>query len=79
MATTDGFRIGDSLAKLQAFYGRRAKLSPGKYDPASQTLTVEPKSTADAPFRVVFVLNAGIVRAIHAGALPQVAYVEGCF
>jgi hypothetical protein len=78
IATTDGFRVGDPLAKLQAAYGTRAHLSPGKYDPASQTLTIDPKSPADAAFRLMFVLRGGIVRTIFAGALPQVAYVEGC-
>jgi hypothetical protein len=31
--TTDGFRVGDPPAKIRQFYGSRARVSPGKYDP----------------------------------------------
>jgi hypothetical protein len=78
LVTTDGFRVGDSLAKIKAFYGPRAHLSPGKYDSHAQTVTIDPKGNADAKFRFVFALRDGVVQTVYAGALPQVAYVEGC-
>ncbi len=78
MRTTDGFRVGDPVAKIEAFYGRRARLAPDKYDPDAQTITILPKGSADAKYRMVFKVQGGTVQAIFAGALPQVAYVERC-
>jgi hypothetical protein len=76
--TTDAFRVGDPRAKIRQFYGSRARVSPGKYDPDDQTLTIEPPAGGNPKFRLVFALRKGIVQTIYAGALPQVAYVEGC-
>ena len=76
--TTDGFRVGDQPGKIRQFYGSRARVSPGKYDPHDQTLTIEPSAGGDPKFRLIFALRKGIVQTICAGALPQVAYVEGC-
>jgi hypothetical protein len=63
---------------VQTFYGSRAHLAAGKYDPALRTLTVDPKDDAGQKYRVIFVLRNDVVQTIYAGALPQVAYVEGC-
>ncbi len=76
--TTDGFRVGDPRLNIERFYGQRARLAPAKYDPKAQTITVLPKGSADAKYRMVFYVKNGTVQAIFSGALPQVAYVEGC-
>ena len=78
IATTDGFRVGDQLAKLKNFYGDRAQIAPDKYDPQAQTVTIVPEGDAAAKYRVVFKVKGARVQAIYAGALPQVEYVEGC-
>jgi hypothetical protein len=77
-ATVDGLRVGDSLAKIRAVYGSRAKAAPAKYAPDGQTVTLAPRGTGEAKYRTVFALRNGVVTAIFAGALPQVLYVEGC-
>jgi hypothetical protein len=74
----DDFRVGDPLANIRQFYGSRARVRPGKYDPHDQTLTIEPPAGGDPKFRLIFALRKGIVQTIYAGALPQVAYVQGC-
>lgn len=78
LATTDGFRVGDAIQRVTAFYGQHAQLAPDKYDPMLQTVTVVPQRAADRKFRLIFKAGGGTIRAIYAGALPQVAYVEGC-
>lgn len=78
LATTDGFRVGDPLAKLRAFYRTRARLAPDKYDPNVATLTLDPASAVDVKYRTIFRIEGGSVSAIYSGALPQVAYVESC-
>ncbi|MGQ0569073.1 MAG: hypothetical protein ACT4P5_06005 [Armatimonadota bacterium] len=76
--TADGFLVGDSALRIETFYGQRARLAPDKYDPKAQTITILPKGSTDAKYRMVFKVKGGTVQAIIAGALPQVAYVEGC-
>ncbi|PZR60888.1 MAG: hypothetical protein DLM53_11085 [Candidatus Eremiobacter antarcticus] len=78
IASVDGFRVGDSGATLLRFYGQRARLSPNKYDPKVEMAVIEPKSSADAKYRMTYSLKNGAVQTIVAGLLPQVAYVEGC-
>lgn len=78
IVTTDGFRVGDPSLKIETFYGQRVHRAPDKYDPKSRTITIGPKGSADAKYRMVFKVKNGTVQAIFAGALPQVAYVEGC-
>lgn len=76
--TTDGFRVGDAVSKIETFYGRRAHRAPDKYDPNVQTVTVGPNGSADSKYRIVFKVRSGTVNAIFAGVLPQIEYVEGC-
>jgi hypothetical protein len=76
--TTDGFEVGDPTSKIVTFYGQRANQSPDKYDPKAQTITVLPKDTLDAKYRMIFNIKDGAVQSIFAGVLPQVQYVEGC-
>lgn len=79
IGTTDGFRVGDPVAKLGSFYGSRAQTSPDKYDPHASTLAILPKAGAsDAPQRLVYKIKGGKVYKIIAGLRPQVDYVEGC-
>jgi hypothetical protein len=78
LATTDGFRVGDPMPKVIAFYGHRAQIAPDKYDPAAQTIAISAKPGADPRFRMLFKARAGVVRAIFAGVAPQIDYVEGC-
>jgi hypothetical protein len=78
IATVHGFRVGDPSAKVEAFYGRMAQRAPDKYDPAARTITIGPTGIGGATLRTVFKVKNGAVFAIFAGALPQVAYVEGC-
>ncbi len=78
LRTTDGFQVGDARAKIEAFYGSRARAVPEKYDLSAQRITILPKGPADAKFRMAFIVRGGTVQAIIAGALPQVTYVEGC-
>lgn len=78
IAAVDGLRVGDSRAKLLAFYGKRARLAPDKYDPKTDTAVIEPRSSVDAKYRMIYSVKNGAVQAIFAGLLPQVAYVEGC-
>lgn len=76
--TTDGFRVGDPVSKIETFYGARASAAPDKYDPHAQTVTIAPKSGAESKYRMVFNVKGATVQSIFAGALPQVQYVEGC-
>ncbi len=76
--TIHGFRVGDLALKINTFYGKRARPAPDKYDPHVQMITIAPQGVADAKYRMVFRVKSGTVQAIIAGALPQVAYVEGC-
>ena len=78
LPTTDGLRIGDPVARAIAFYGSRAHVAPDKYDPAVKTMTIDPPPAGDSKYRMIFKVSAGVLRTIYAGALPQVAYVEGC-
>lgn len=78
ISTSEGFRVGDPIAKVKNFFGQRAQVAPDKYDPQAQTVTIAPKGGADAKYRMVFKVKNATVQAIYAGALPQVEYVEGC-
>ena len=78
IATTDGFKVGDSATKLTTFYGSRAVASPDKYDPHAQTIAIAPKAGAGAGHRLTYKVEGGTVSAIVAGLQPQVDYVEGC-
>ena len=78
MQTVDGFRVGDSVAKVREFYGTRAQVFPAKYDPGAQVIEVAPRGADAAKFRTVFSGKNGVVREIIAGALPQVLWVERC-
>ncbi len=78
IASVDALRVGDSRAKLLTFYGKRARLSPDKYDPKTETAVIEPSNSADAKYRMIYSVKNGAVHAIFAGLLPQIAYVEGC-
>lgn len=78
IATVDGFRVGEPIARAIAFYGTRAHVSAGKYDPTARTVTIDPPTSADRIFRTVFHARSSAIDLIVSGALPQVAYVEGC-
>jgi hypothetical protein len=53
IASIDGFRVGDSRAKLLGYYGKRARLSPDRYDRKTERATIDPKSSADAQYRMI--------------------------
>ena len=78
IASTDGFRVGDPLAKVVDFYGTRVTVTPAKYDPAGKTVTVAPKAGADDKSRFVFEVKDGKIHRMISGLMPQVSYVEGC-
>ncbi len=78
IATTDGFKVGEPVSKLMAFFGARAQTSPDKYDPQVKTITVAPKEGHDARGRTVYKVKHGTISKIIAGLRPQVGYVEGC-
>lgn len=76
--TTDGFRVGDTAAAIERFYGSRASVNPDKYDPAVREIEVVPTGSSAAKYRTIFRTKNGTVFQIRAGALPQVHYVERC-
>ncbi len=78
IGTTDDIRIGDSASKVLKLYGGRAHSSTDKYDPHARVIIVDNKSASDAKRKMVFKVNAGKVRSIYAGLVPQINYVEGC-
>jgi hypothetical protein len=78
IATTDGFRVGGSAARVLQFYGSRATLEPDKYDPAVRTIVVTPSGANADKFRLLFKIKKSAIVQIIAGLLPQVLYVERC-
>lgn len=75
--TSEGAGIGDSEAHIQQLYSGRVRVTPHKYTPGHY-LTVVPSDTAGHPYRLIFETDGAVVTTFRAGALPQVAYVEGC-
>jgi hypothetical protein len=78
IATTDGFRIGDSAAKVERFYGSRATLETHKYVPNARWIVVTPNGANASKFRIRFEVKDSAISQIIAGRLPYVELVEKC-
>jgi hypothetical protein len=75
--TAAGARIGDTEARIQQLYPGRVRVSPHKYTDGHY-LTVVPSDTGTHRSRLIFETDGAVVTEFRSGALPQVAYVEGC-
>ena len=76
--TSDGFKVGDAMTKLAAFYRARAITSPDKFDPHMKTVAIATREGDGAVNKLVYKVKNGSIVAIIAGLRPQVDYVEGC-
>jgi hypothetical protein len=76
MATAEGIRVGDSIARVKHVYGRALESEPNFYDgPTNPVLTIRP---GDGRYAIRFITDNGKVRVIYAGKWESVQYVEGC-
>lgn len=78
VATREGARVGDAESKVRETYAGRVDVTPHKYVPGGNYLTVRPVSPADSLFRFVFETDGKVVTRFRAGQRPQVEYVERC-
>ena len=77
VATDRGARVGDSESRIDSLYAGRVRREPHKYTDGSY-LVVTPESAADSAHRLIFETDGARVVEYRAGALPAVAWVEGC-
>lgn len=92
IATEEGARIGDSVARIDSLYKGRVEHRPHKYTDGAYLIVradtarplpevTEPGATPPntrSDFRLVFETDGGRVTQYRAGLLPAVEYVEGC-
>ena len=79
LPTDRGARVGDSGARLDSLYGRRATTMPAKYDPHGSYVVVRPAHATDSTRRLVFETDSTRhVTRYRAGREPEVEWVEGC-
>lgn len=77
VATTEGIRVGDAVARVRSAYGSRWTATPNKYT-HEPDLRVQSSIPDDTLHEIIFETIADRVRHYHAGRRPQVRYVEGC-
>jgi hypothetical protein len=76
VATAEGIRVGDSIARVKQVYGRLLKSEPNFYDgSANPVLTIR---SSDGLYAIRFITDKGKVSVIYAGRWKSVQYVEGC-
>lgn len=79
ISTVSGAKIGDTEARIKALYPGQVKVTPHAFNSKGHYLTVVPKDGKDQPYRLIFETDGNRVTAFHAGQLPQVSRVEGCW
>jgi len=75
VATAEGARIGDTVARVKSLYGARLTTQPNKYTSDPDLIV---RSASDTSYQYIFETKADRVIRYRAGKLPQVAYVERC-
>jgi hypothetical protein len=77
VTTRSGAGIGISQSSLEAMFPGQIEAAPDFVVDGTAVQFV-PADDADAQYRVVFVLEDGVVSQFRAGVLPAVGYGEGC-
>ncbi len=72
-----GAKVGDSEERIKTLYGTRVKVTNHKYEDGHY-LTVRSATPTDTLHFIIFETSKGVVTRMRAGAMPGVAYVEGC-
>ncbi|MFP4009295.1 MAG: GerMN domain-containing protein [Spirulinaceae cyanobacterium] len=76
--TLSGARVGDSQEKVLDLYNGKLKVEPLPNSPDGRYLTYIPQTSQDSNFRLKFVTDGEIVKAIILGQRPEVNFIEGC-
>jgi hypothetical protein len=74
--TSAGAQVGDTVARIRALYPG-LKTEPHEYE-NGQYLIITPKDAKQKKYRLIFETNGKTITRYRAGALPAVAWVEGC-
>ena len=77
VATGRGARVGDSEARIDSLYAGSLAIAPHKYTDGHY-LVVTPPGGGAKRHRLIFETDGQRVLEYRAGALPAVAWVEGC-
>lgn len=77
VATAEGVGVGDSASKVNDAYAGRVSVTPHKYVPGGQYLTVKPAAPRDT-LRIVFESEDGRITRYRVGRVPEVEWVERC-
>lgn len=73
-----GIAVGDTITRVTDAYAGRVTVTPHKYVPGGQYLSVRPTSPADSAYRIVFETENGRVTRFRSGRVPEVEWVERC-
>jgi len=74
-ATQNGVRVGDTLERVKAAFGRGLLIAPHQVDPKGLLLAIY---NTERTIGLVMEMHGGKVTQIRSGRVPAVDYVEGC-